>query len=248
MTSLLRPAPPYTGACNGMGPRRRQDRDVLISESLGCVFVHIQKTGGVSVERALRELDPDAQVRLTPEKRGRHASALVIREQMDPDLWASAFRFGFVRNPWSRLVSWYHHCTQKPRNRFHRDVCEKCPEFRDFIVRDDYFGWRRTRRNQVDYLSDTDGRLLVEFVGRLERLGPDFSEICRRLRERQIERGLRKGPDDQGTARSLPAGGYELPRANASRHAGHRAYYDDELREIVGDRFARDVEAFEYAF
>ena len=65
------------------------------------LFVHIPKTGGASVEQLLREACPDAR---TVGKQ-RHARLQRILRH-EPGL-ADYFSFGFVRNPWSRMVSWY---------------------------------------------------------------------------------------------------------------------------------------------
>ena len=37
------------------------------------------------------------------------------------------------------------------------------------------------RRSQTEHIADVDGTLLVDFVGRYERLGDDFEEVCRRI-------------------------------------------------------------------
>jgi hypothetical protein len=208
---------------------------VLISTELRCVFVHVQKTGGVSVERALLALDPSARTRFDADRHGRHAPARELRTLLSPGEWDAAFKFAIVRNPFSRLVSWYHHCVQRPENRFHHDVAAKCPEFRDFVLRRDFYGWRRTERNQVDYVSDEAGDRIVDAVGRFESLAADFEDIYRRIRERH--------PDPA----RLPAT-HGLPHTNRSSHRDHRGYYDDATRAVVEERFARDLAAFGYAF
>src|SRR5919109_135745 len=46
-----------------------------------------------------------------------------------------------------------------------------------------YLEWlaQHDKRQQQDFLVDERGRLLVDFVGRFERLEVDFREVCQRL-------------------------------------------------------------------
>jgi hypothetical protein len=73
---------------------------VLVSDSRKLVFVHIQKTGGVTVLRLLQKNIPDLRTVVA-----RHAFASQGMEKLDG--WDEYFRFAFVRNPWDRLVSWH---------------------------------------------------------------------------------------------------------------------------------------------
>ncbi len=65
-----------------------------------------------------------------------------------------------------------------------------------------------------------------DFVGRVETLQADFNRLCDRL-------GL---------------GRMTLPHRNTSRHGDYRQYYDDETRELVTRKYARDIETFDYKF
>ncbi|HEV2798839.1 MAG TPA: sulfotransferase family 2 domain-containing protein, partial [Nocardioides sp.] len=76
---------------------------MLISDDQKVLFVHVPKTGGVSVEDTVKEACPDA--RKASKKIGRHATlGKILRNEPDlVDYWT----FGFVRNPWARMVSLY---------------------------------------------------------------------------------------------------------------------------------------------
>jgi len=196
---------------------------VVISDKLRCVFVHVQKTGGSSIEAVLRQNDPQIGSPLNAGRR--HQGALELKSLLPAQRWDSYFKFAFVRNPWDRLVSWYFMCVQATApNAFARYVMENVPTFEDFVVRPTGI-LERTTRNQLDYLVDADGRMLVDRVGRYEALDADFSDVMRRL-------GISGA----------------LPRANPSAHESYRHYYGDDLRAIVARRFARDIEAFGYTF
>jgi hypothetical protein len=194
------------------------------------IFVHIQKTAGNSVRAALGGDIFDSR---------KHFMARELRHIHGEAVWNAAFKFGFVRNPWDRLVSWWsmidnarHYVDQaQPPNAFFGYVLERAKSFEDFLLRcdDEIFdsdGRKNIFRNQIDYLIDDNGAVIVDFVGRFERLQEGFDEICRHLGRAPVE----------------------LPRTNASRHAAYTEYYTPTTAEIVAKRYARDIERFGYRF
>ncbi len=63
-------------------------------------FIHVQKTGGSSIDELSRATVPDIE-RYGPRHMGvRHARKVLYN-------WSDYYSFAFVRNPWERLVSWY---------------------------------------------------------------------------------------------------------------------------------------------
>jgi hypothetical protein len=197
---------------------------MVISDGTGCIFVHIQKTGGSSIEGLLRA--NDAGIGSSLHEGRRHMVARDIRPLVDPAKWSRYFKFAFVRNPWDRLVSWYCMIVQaRETNRFGMYVREVAPTFEAFVKNATTGMGERTTRNQLDWLTDADGTMLLDFVGRYERLGDDVAFVKQRL-------GL----------------SHDLPHTNRSSHHGYRDYYTSETRDIVARRFARDIEYFRYEF
>jgi chondroitin 4-sulfotransferase 11 len=197
---------------------------MIISNRARCIFVHIQKTGGASIEQLLRGNDPEIPKAYLQGRR--HMSAGELRTLVPAEIWSGYFKFAFVRNPWDRLVSWYHMCVQTPNaNPFARYIKDNAPTFDDFLKKTTTGMAERTTRNQLDYVTDDRGELIVDFVGRYERLGDEFARIRERI-------GL----------------GEELPHVNKSTHDEYRKYYTEETQDIVAQRFARDIRHFGYAF
>lgn len=190
-------------------------------------FVHIQKTAGQSVRRLLKAHLPDFG-RLG----GTHDTAAQGRRALGRVSYDACTSAAFVRNPWDRLVSWYSMIEQSDRDLLlHQYVRENSNDFASFVLNctrtiRDYDGTKSFCRNQVDYLVDWRGRLIVDFVGRFETIEHDANLLFRKL-----------GLED-----------VRLPHANPSEHRHYSAYYTDELAEIVGRRYRRDVKAFGYAF
>ena len=88
---------------------------------------------------------------------------------------------------------------------------------------------------QAEYLYDSNGKLLVDFVGRFETLAQDFAVACQHM-------GM---PDTK------------LPHVNESKSVlrwitrpalPYRDTYDTRSREIVASLYEVDAEAFKYGF
>ena len=155
---------------------------MFVSDSRKVVFVHIQKTGGITVDRLLNERIPD--LRLIG---ARHGFASLGMDELDD--WDEYFKFAFVRNPWDRLVSWYSMVTTMPRdgNELWRYVHDNSSTFEEFIynctdeveIKDGvHYSFAY---NQLDYVTDDHGNLLVDFIGRLENFDKDIQEVFRRI-------------------------------------------------------------------
>ena len=177
---------------------------MLVNRALHCVGLNVNHFLGPASWRSFRI----------------HQRAQVVHRRLPRTLFADFFKFAFVRNPWDRLVSYYHHVIQQPEHRRHRRFCR----IDGFPA---YVRWETTRdhNRQVDFLTDPGGDLLVDFVGYYENLADDFRRVTRRL--------------------SLEV---ELPRLNGSQHRDYRSYYDDATAELVADFWQADIQQFGYDF
>lgn len=206
-----------------------------VSDQRRLVFVHVQKTGGNTVRNLLNQTLPD--VRNAHGDLPKHAWLSGILKA-EPAL-ADYFIFGFVRNPWARMVSWWSMIQDAKHraevgspgaaerlrtNRFIRVVATTYPTFEDFVLRGPE-DLPRLRAPQVRYL--TTARRKADFIGRTENLEADVREVFRRL--------------------EIPVD--EVPRSNVSKpHGSYRDFYDDRTRQQVANVFADDVSTFGYTF
>ena len=178
------------------------------------VFVHINKTGGSSVEAALG----------LPFQ---HRTALELHELMGARRWADRLSFTFVRNPWEKVASHYHYRVKTNQT----GLGDHPIGFNEWVAlaygeRDSrYYDQPRMFMPQMDWITDDTGEVMVDFVGRFERLHDDFEFVCRR-----IGRSAR------------------LPHLKRSHDEDYRRLYSAESIGIVRDRFAIDIEAFGYVF
>lgn len=152
--------------------------------------------------------------------RNQHLKAHEIQALMPESLFDECYSFGFVRNPWDRLVSGYNYAKQTRRHPEHHLV-------RDMASISDYISFRERNHptTQSALLFDQKEKQLVTKIGRFETLEKDFQEIC---------------ADLQITAK--------LCKRNASdRGPDWREYYTERDYNRVAALYSRDIEYFGYA-
>lgn len=207
---------------------------MIISKQHNFIFTAIPKTGTHAVRRALREqMGPEdlEQVGLFVEKSlpfepiaalgHGHISLSQIRPFIGEEAFSRAFKFAFVRNPFDRFVSY---CAFMTRD---NDDFQRDPRgvMRDFIGKDVPSDHLLFFPQHV-FLTDDNGALLTDEVGRVEQMQVSYDAICNRI-------GI-------PTAR--------LEKVNSSRREDYRGYYDQYLIDAVSDFYRRDLELFGYAF
>ena len=134
------------------------------------VFVHINKTGGSSIQRALG-IPHD------------HLTALEKRARLGLRAWDRKFKFCIVRNPWDKVVSHFHYRVQTNQT----GLKDESVDFGDWVgltYRDrqaPYYDSPKFFMPQTEWISREDGKIIVDFVGRFEHLDEDFKKICEKL-------------------------------------------------------------------
>ncbi|WP_102222854.1 sulfotransferase family 2 domain-containing protein [Acidimangrovimonas sediminis] len=215
---------------------------MIISRGRRYIFVHIPKTGGTALSLALedRAMKDDVLIGDTPKARTRarrlkgvqargrlwkHSTLADIEGLVTAEEIAESFVVTLVRNPWDRMVSYYHWLREQGWD--HPAVrLAKAEDFAGFVAHpltaQTFQLWPYGA-----YVRAPDGTEHCDLFARLEHLDADLAPFEAHL-------GVALTP---------------LPRANASARARDwRGYYDDRTREIVGDLCAADIARFGYAF
>ena len=217
----------------------------MISHCHRCIFVHIPKCGGTSIEDAVwpphnRRIETDLWMGQDENDNNKyqpdglqHLTASQIREEVGPDVFRSYFKFAFVRNPYDKAVSQYEYMKRKRVTLRGRIGMEKDASFAEYlrIIQDyDHPHWAPQHR----FLFAGDGEVLVDFIGRFERFEEDAHRVFDAL-------GLGACVGRWRTRRvpHSKAGGARPP---------YRDYYDSETREAVDSMYARDLDLFGYTF
>jgi hypothetical protein len=212
----------------------------VISHKYKCIFVEVPKTGSTSVRAILgKAWKPHLnlwQIKDHMENYWTHVGGRTnrIREilylalskerrnEIGQKQFETYFKFGFVRNPWDRVVSLYE------RN--------EAIQLRDKMTFEQFVDWIQyssatcvhssPHRYQLDWFVDPNGYVLADFIGKFERLDEDWEKIAQKL----------------GIADKLPH-----RRANP-RERHYREYYNPRTQEVIANKFRIDIEKFGYEF
>lgn len=172
---------------------------------LNCIFVHIPKAAGTAITHAL-----------FGNKGGAHASVDDYLSVFGSFWFDSAFKFTFVRNPWSRTVSAFEFLKQgtfddRPFAPDVRAFVEEnlsqyatAEEFiRHGLGRPHIMEWPHFRPQHRFLVDSRSGVIGVDFIGRHETIDADFKHVCEvlRLETSLLRRNARRG----GDTRRLPS-------------------------------------------
>ncbi|MGB3147979.1 MAG: sulfotransferase family 2 domain-containing protein, partial [Paracoccaceae bacterium] len=194
------------------------------------IFIHVPKSAGQSVN-----------VRLGGASKSLPGHTPLFH--LSAEERAGRFAFGFVRNPWDRMVSIYSFlCKKKLRAHESAEYQSKINDmgFTHRLLEDAYFQqqdqeWASDglqplqRRSQFFWLEGCD------FIGQVERLEQDFATVAHHI-------GLKPG--------LLERLGLQKPfgHRNKSRRGEYQGYYTDKAREFVARHFAAEIDRFDYRF
>ncbi len=174
----------------------------MYCKEFNTVFVHIPKTGGQSIEHVfLARLGLTWQDRAAILMRQRgpgepgptRLAHLFAREYVEfgylsADVFADAFKFTVVRNPYDRALSQYRYRT---RNR--------PATFESFIALLAENDESRHLMPQADFVLDNSGQPLVDRIIRFEQLADEFAEMSKRIFGKRVElEHHNKSPDAIG--------------------------------------------------
>ena len=203
------------------GLRERNNRkaraDRAVSDYLGVAWGLRRRPRQLQWKRIRKHAE-----RILPDS---HTTAAEARQAVAPEHWNGYYKFCFERNPFDRLVSFYHWRTSK---------LEEKPAFREFAlaaISDDGARQKRYRAarfpNRPFYL--IDGELALERVCRFENLERELGEVAELL-----------GIPWDGT----------LPNAKGSyrKERTYREYYDAELKRACERAFETELALFGFSF
>lgn len=206
----------------------------MISHKHKCIFIHIPKCGGSSVESVLwpaSRTESDLWMGFVSRYCNKyqtgglqHLFAQQVRQEVGEAYFDRYFKFSFVRNPWDKAVSQFEYMKRRPDLREYIDL----PDGASFklylsrIAKKIHVQWDM----QSKFVFDDDGGCMVDYLGKFESFSDDFAVVAEKI-------GL---------------AGISLPHVNKGERRALSHYYDEEAIGMIGDLYAEDINNFAYRY
>jgi hypothetical protein len=203
-----------------VNPSAKGDFSLKPFDEHRCIFIHITKTGGTSVAKSLFGYLPY------------HYTAIEYRVIYGRKHFEQYFKFAFVRNPWDRLYSAYRYLKSGGWDEKDKAWAETNIEtYDDFgaFVRE-WLSKENSRKHlhfqpQHNFICDSKGRLLVDYLAYFETINVDFQNIAKRLHINA-----------------------DLGCHNATPGISYQDVYEEDMKKIVAEVYATDIALFGYDF
>ena len=190
--------------------------------TLNVVFIHVPKTGGLTIQQALQLqiLRSRHRIRNNWKNKGKvtfghqYYLKLVRRGVVSQGFDRSAFKFAFCRNPFDRAVSHYFYVKKKHPERMN-------PRTSFLQMTRNLAKYGATFQPQSAYVRN----IKLDFVGRFENFETDLRRVAELI---DIDLG-------------------NIPQLNTTNHELHRTYYNHEIEENVRNFYKEDFNRFGYS-
>jgi hypothetical protein len=193
---------------------------MIVSDKYKYIFFHVQKNAGSSIRHVLIE-------NFSGERVGQHTDMHNAKKCVGKDVFDSYFKFAVIRNPYSRVVSWYNTLLN-----VNSDKVIRPKSFEDFVL------------NQKDIYINSDGK-----ASELWRTQYDFLNYRGKLNLNWIIRYENLNENWHNLSMCLFNDHIGLPHLkNWGSQNDYKKYYNHKLRNIIKERFQKDLETFHYDF
>lgn len=224
----------------------------MISHQHKCIFIHIPKCAGTSIEKALGHFDghegrggqdhrsmSEIEQAFNPQGphslkdrfdkalgRGRFKTRAGInpnnRLTVTREQFEEYYKFTIVRNPWARAFSWYKNVMRSEKH-WDRYNVRKDLSLNGFLREQ---AGRRSLRPQTWWLKSIDGSIKFDRIGRFEDLNEEFRMACE----------------------AMNLSGVELPHVVKGTGESYLAHYDEESHDIIASLCREEIEMFGFRF
>jgi hypothetical protein len=242
----------------------------MFSGKYNCIFVHIPRVAGTSIEMALTGLDwwdtvhlpgiidsPGFQ-KILEMNSGRlnidelvkyhpkHLSAAGSALQYGPHRWNSCYKFSFVRNPWDRIVSLYFSLN---------DILKAAKTYADRSCWASYVLRLYKNRHYLDSRNE-----MVSFSKFVRCYQPMPWESSHKTQKSilQVNEPLDQvdfigrfenlSKDVNVLFKRINAKRMNLEHVNKTRKDAYQNYYDNRSKDFVAKEYDDDIKAFHYEF
>lgn len=159
---------------------------VCYSEERKIIYIHVPKTGGMTIERILIEnygfknfTFPKGPYEFLNKKEGQNGFLRYILNHSEeskriPDL-DQYLRFTFVRDPYSRACSGIRYLSEKISERG-GSFCETLIDFYNLTLKRPFY-FVHFNMTQSKVLEDLNGEIKMAYIGRFENFEEDLNDI-----------------------------------------------------------------------
>ena len=191
---------------------------MLISHSKKLIFIHVHRTGGSSAGNVFRSKEMGCRDTFS-----QHSNAMTVEDSFF-EKYFDYYTFGFTRNPWERMLSWYsllHFNDQK-------SLTEERQRLESFIEYDAVLDSTNCffHYNSLDYFTNKKGDFIADKIFRFEKFHAEILRITDRFNVKSIE----------------------IPCVNVTSPKDYREYYTDKSRKLIEEKCRKDIEYFNYTF
>lgn len=231
---------------------------MISNKAYNCLYVAITRTGSEAVRGGLRrsgigihwnEKAPHLDVSWLHTG---HYSAMEWREVLGKEDFNQRFKFTIVRSPWDKLVSHYTGACKYKQFGLKKSDRGKPEVFNAWLKRvltehlvatcppkngprSKFCDHERTPHwNCLDWITDDDGNILVDFIGRHENQPEDYKKVFSLIEQNS----------------GIPIKSVSPLRKSNVSNIGHnyRFYYNDESIELIRKYYKKDIEEFGYEY
>jgi len=210
----------------------------LISYHKKFIFFHLYKCGGNSLRKVLNQSDSHAiewgGVHGLPDDVRKH----YLKEDK-LDVFNNFYKFTFIRNPYDFMVSTYFYGKSYPNHFMHNDINNNNMTMVEFIpyymnIREKHLfkNERPFGSNKVvtikDWLHDTNGNMIMDYVGKLESIQSDTKKLLKHL--------------------NIPESQVPVVNVNPNRDKNYRKYYNETSKNMIKQYFDWELETYKYIF
>lgn len=197
----------------------------MINHKHKLIFIHVPRTGGTSIEKALS--GKDWFNIHAPSKHLTHYTA----KKIYAEYWDEYFKFTFVRNPWDRMVSMLKYGNFYGVKMNNNKICIKnyLRHFRNIEYDRRFFNLK-----QFEGFKQLDNSVYrniigeeMNFIGRFENLQEDYNEICKKCNITESKLQLIE---------------------NSPERLKYYEYYDQESKDLIAKKYRLDIKMFNYEF
>ncbi len=205
----------------------------ILLEDYKAIYFPIPKAGSSSMKKIfceILEVKGEAKLKNKFPEYYNYRNFPYVKKEKILKKYSNYFRFTFVRNPWDRLVSCYKNWVRDDfKERYLIYGFKEGMSFEEFVkavckipdeVSEGHF------RSQHTFIVDKRGRLLTNFIGKIENFEKYFKDICDKINLKYVK----------------------VSPENERKDKHYSKYYTEKTKKMVENRFKTDIELFQYNF